>query len=175
MQANEKQITISQWYERYAQDVFAIIYLMIGDYQQAEDLTHDTFIKAFKYMDTYRREANSKTWLIKIARNLAIDHFRKKRPIYMIKELFTNRPAEEPLPGDLVAINESKRELWHSLQSLKRIHREIIILRKIQDFSTRETAEILGWTQSRVKVTLHRAMKELKSELTKGGYTFETK
>lgn len=93
----------------------------------------------------------------------------------MIMELFINRSSDDPLPSDLVVINENKEELWHSLQSLKRKHRDIIILRKIHDFSTQETADILGWTQSRVKVTLHRAMKELNNKLTKGGYAHGTK
>jgi RNA polymerase sigma-70 factor (ECF subfamily) len=170
MRIDDKQALISQWYDRYAQDIFSIIYLMTGDYQQAEDLTQETFMRAFKHVETYREESHPKTWLIKIGRHLAIDYLRKKKPMHMIMEMLINKPSDDRLPVDLVALNESKQELFNALLTLPRKYREIIILRKVKGFSTKETADILGWSESKVKVTLHRAMDDLKKRLEERGY-----
>lgn len=173
MDFHEKQQLISEWYQWYADDIYKLIVMMMGDQQQAEDLTHDTFVKAFQHLDGYRGEAQPKTWLVKIARNLTIDYLRKKKPIQTMLELFTNRPTHAPSPSEIVTSMENKQEILLALQSLNRSYREVIILRKIQAFSTKETAHILGWSESKVKVTLHRALKSLKATLQKGGFAHE--
>lgn len=165
-----KEALISQWYHQYAQDIFSIIYLMTGDYQLAEDLTQETFIKAYRHVDTFRGEASPKTWLIKIGRHLTIDYQRRKKPIQMVLDLLIKKPSPNRPPAEVVALNESKEELWNALQKMSRHYRDVIILRKVKDFSTKETAEILGWSGSKVKVTLHRAMEDLKSRLKERGY-----
>ena len=170
MAIEDKQALISQWYQLYAQDIFSIICLMTGDYQQAEDLTQETFIKAYKHVDTFKGESSPKTWLIRIGRNLTIDYLRRKKPVQLVLDFLLQKPSSARLPEEWVAFSESKRELWYVLQRMPPKFREIIILRKIKGFSTKETAEILGWSESRVKVTLHRAMEDLKQRLKERGY-----
>jgi RNA polymerase sigma-70 factor, ECF subfamily len=170
----EQDSHIQDWYHEYNRDVFGLIYMTVQDFQQAEDLTHDTFLKAYRNFDTFHGSSSPKTWLLRIARHVAIDYMRKKKPVHVIMDFFTAKKADAPLPEESVAFTESQEELHRALGRLKASYRDVIILRKIKELSIRETAEILEWKESRVKTTLHRALQQLQSELEKEGYVHET-
>lgn len=147
--------------------------MMIHDYQMAEDLTHDTFIKAYKNHHTFQHKAQPKTWLFSIAHNLTIDYIRKQKPLRILQEIFTAKKTSVPSPDDIVEIRESSIQLYRALSKLKSSYREVIILRKIKEFSIRETSEILNWSEGKVKTTLYRAIPALEKELLKEGYPHE--
>jgi RNA polymerase sigma-70 factor, ECF subfamily len=146
---------------------------MIQDYQQAEDLTQETFVKAYRNYDSFKRKSSPKTWLFSIAHNLTIDYLRKRRPMTLLKEMLLLNRESVKLPDELVVMKESSKELYHSLSSLKDSYREVIILRKIKGFSIEETAVILNWSESKVKATLHRALPALEKQFEKEGYLNE--
>ncbi|WP_372868953.1 RNA polymerase sigma factor [Planomicrobium okeanokoites] len=171
--SSEKRNEISAWYEQHSGAIFRYIVLMVRDNQLAEDLTQETYIKAFRYYDTFERKANPKTWLFRIAHNLTVDHLRKQKPIETLKELLFMGSKPDTLPEDIVEIKENSKELYNALGRLKNSHREIIILRKIREFSIQETAEILNWSESKVKSTLFRAIPALEEQLIKEGITYE--
>ncbi len=79
----------------------------------------------------------------------------------------------KPTPDQIVAMNFQTEQLYRTIQQLKPTYRHVIILRKLKEFSTAETALILNWSESKVKMTLKRALIELKNELIKGGFTSE--
>ncbi|MCD8510027.1 MAG: RNA polymerase sigma factor [Bacillus sp. (in: Bacteria)] len=74
----------------------------------------------------------------------------------------------------MATLNEQERELYLAIAKLKRSQREVIILRKIKDFSIKETALILGCSEGKVKTTLWRGMIALKKQLEKGGFHYES-
>lgn len=164
---------IEEWYMQFHQTIFKYILLMVKDYQQAEDLTHETFVKAYKYHNTFKRNSSAKTWLFSVAHNVTIDYLRKQKPIQLFKEVFNSKKDPNPLPEQIVQIKESSHELYKALASLKESYREVIILRKIKGFSIIETANILDWTESKVKSTLNRAMPALEKQLSKEGFVHE--
>lgn len=142
---------------------------MIKDYKQAEDITQETFIKAYLNYDQFEGHSSCKTWIMKIARNLAIDYIRKTKHIQLLKDtLLPIKADDHDLPEDIVLYKETDQELIEAIQQLKRSQREVILLRKIKHFSVQETAEILGWSKSKVKVTLHRAINNLEKNFLKG-------
>ncbi|MFJ7733637.1 RNA polymerase sigma factor [Lysinibacillus sp. NPDC097231] len=79
----------------------------------------------------------------------------------------------KPIPEQIVEMNFQTEQLYRAIQQLKPSYRHVIILRKLKEFSTAETSLILNWSESKVKMTLKRALVELKNELMRGGVTNE--
>ncbi|WP_245741960.1 RNA polymerase sigma factor [Anaerobacillus arseniciselenatis] len=167
-----KKMEISDWYEQHSESIFKFILMMTHDYQKSEDLTHETFINAYKYYDSFQQNASPKTWLFTIARNVTVDYMRKQKPLVFFKTIFFTQDSK-PLPQEALEIKEEVNEIYRILQSLKPSYREVIILRKIKGFSIKDTAEILGWSESKVKSTLSRALKTFEQRLAKEGYENE--
>jgi RNA polymerase sigma-70 factor (ECF subfamily) len=171
--SNVKQQVITEWYSQYSKSIFSYILLMIHEHQLAEDLTHETFIKAYKKYDSFKGDSSPKTWLFSIARYTTIDYVRKRKPVSYLKELFSLKTDKDPLPDEVVQIKENSRELFDALRQLKKSYRDVIILRKLKEFSIKETAEILNCSESKVKSTLNRAIPALEKQLLKEGYLHE--
>jgi RNA polymerase sigma-70 factor, ECF subfamily len=164
-----KKSEISEWYVEHSEAIFKFILMMTHDYQKSEDLTQETFLKAYKYHDTFQRTASEKTWLFRIAHNVTVDFIRRQKPLLFFKTIFLTADSL-PSPQEVVEVNEEAKEIYDILRNLKASYREVIILRKIKEFSTKETASILGWSESKVKSTLSRALVVLEAELLKEGY-----
>lgn len=151
---------------------------MVRDYQQAEDLTHETFLKAYEKQASFKGASSEKTWLFRIAHNVTIDYIRKRKPIILFKEILLHLKEVKEIPEEYVLIKESSYELYQAISSLKTDYRVVIILRKLKEFSIQETAAILGWTESKVKSTLFRALaaleKQLKKEVLLNGEIFKS-
>ncbi|MFA9557600.1 RNA polymerase sigma factor [Evansella sp. AB-rgal1] len=167
------EVKIKEWYELYSNQIFRYIFVMIRDRQQARDLMQETFLNAFKHINDFRGDSNPRTWLYQIARNVTIDYQRKKRPITYFITTFSPVKSNEPTPQEILELGEDMDLLFQALSKMKPIYREVIILRKLKEFSIKETAEILGWKESRVKTMLHRGLNELRQEMLKGGYSSE--
>ncbi len=168
-----EQEELALWFDDYGESILTYILLMVRDYQQAEDLTQETFLKAFKHKQQFKQEASVKTWLFSIAHNVTKDYFRKKHPLQHYLGLTMVEKDYEPLPEQILTMNFQTEQLYRAIQQLKPSYKHVIILRKLKEFSTAETALVLNWSESKVKMTLKRALVELKDELIKGGNTIE--
>lgn len=160
---------IAKWFDAYSDDVykFLVYYMSTPD---VEDIVQDVFIKAIDRYDSFRGDASPKTWLISIARNLAIDKARKKktrdwRKLIDVYDYQTNTSPEEQQ-----LTLESKLELHHAITKLKQTYRDVVVLRGIEELSVGETAHILIWSETKVRVTFHRALKELKNKMEEGNH-----
>jgi RNA polymerase sigma-70 factor, ECF subfamily len=171
--AEYRKEEIADWYDQHSKSVLSFILLMVKDYQQAEDLTHDTFVKAYLHYDSFKHYSSEKTWLFSIAHNLTVDFLRKRKPNMFIKELFLLNKHNPSLPEEIIRIKEDSYELYKALGELKDTYRKVIILRKIKGFSIEDTAQVLSWSESKVKSTLFRAIPALKKQLIKEGYLDE--
>jgi RNA polymerase sigma-70 factor, ECF subfamily len=169
----DKQAEISRLYDDQSDAILSFILLMVKDYQVAEDLTHDTFIKAYLYYDTFRHHSSIRTWLFSIAHNITVDYVRKRKPTIIFKEMFHFISERKQLPEEIIQVKEESQELYYALQKLKDTYRKVIVLRKIKCFSIEDTAKILEWSESKVKSTLHRAIPALKRQLEREGFTNE--
>lgn len=168
-----KKENVADWYDQHSKSVLSFILLMVNNYQQAEDLTHDTFVKAYLYYDSFKQYSSEKTWLFSIAHNLSVDFLRKSKPSMFLKEVFLMKKDDHSLPEEIIQIKEDSYEIYKALGDLKYTYRKVIVLRKIQGFSIEETAKILSWSESKVKSTLFRAIPALKKQLIKEGYLDE--
>jgi RNA polymerase sigma-70 factor, ECF subfamily len=164
---------INDWYNDYSNDVYNYIYFLIGDHEQAKDILQETYLRAYNNFGSFRGE-NVRGWLFTIARNVTIDDIRKKKPIAYFFDSIPVLKSAELTPEQVTMLNESEQELYIALSKLKLAYRDVIVLRKIKEFSINETASILGWSENKVKVNLFRGMKALRKELEKENFSHET-
>ncbi|ADU28545.1 RNA polymerase, sigma-24 subunit, ECF subfamily [Evansella cellulosilytica DSM 2522] len=169
----DRNVEITKWHEEYGVAISKYIYRMLRDYHQAEDLTQETFIKAFRYFESFEEKSNPKTWLYSIAHNVTIDYLRKRRPLPQIEDEIMNTIDTRLLPEEIVERNESVHILYNALENMKPSYREVIVTRRINECSIKETSEKLTWSEGKVKSTLHRAMPVLMKELQESGYSYE--
>lgn len=166
----DRNKAIVEWYEEYNESIFKFIFMMVQDYQMAEDLRHETFIKAFVNYHSFKVESSPKTWLYRIAHNVTVDFVRKRKPFILLKDAFHLQKDTTKTPHEFLQLKEDSYELYHALSSIKESYRKVIILRKIKEFSIQETALILGWSESKVKSTLFRAIQALEKQMLTEGY-----
>jgi RNA polymerase sigma-70 factor (ECF subfamily) len=135
----------------------------VGDGQIAEDLTADTFEKAWRKRHHYRHDlASFSTWLFTIARRVAIDHYRKHRAnssLESISELATDETLE-----DLTQKRSDFNRLSVLLNQLEDRDRELVALRYGAGLTNRAIAGLTGLTESNVGVILHRTLKKLRAD-----------
>lgn len=156
----------SRIYEEHSDAIFKYILYLVGNMETAEDLTQDTFYRAYKAQHRFRYEANERTWLRKIARNAVIDFERRKKILkwmpFIEKETYVETAK---LPEELLIKGEQLAIVFHELCTLKLEYREAIVLRVIEGLSVKEAADILGWNETKVKNNTQRGLKELRKRL----------
>lgn len=173
---SDRNEIIHELYEQHFDDVYHYLLYFTNSKSEAEDLTQDTFIKVLKSYDSFRQQSSLKTWILSIARRTAIDHYRKKKMISILPSILTDmRKSEDYIPEEEMVHNHDWGVLQKALIQLKPDYRNVIILRGLKEYSIKETAEVLGWKESKVKVDYHRAIKLLKKYVNnsnEGGVIF---
>jgi RNA polymerase sigma-70 factor, ECF subfamily len=164
---NEKlEEQIDKIYNRHYMEVYRFLICFSGNQNDAEDLTQEVFIRVLNNLSNIHSINNLKTWIFSIAKHVAIDHYRKKRFSSLFTDGFFNKIiSTEKEPNELFEQNEMKRLVHAAISKLKPNYRAVVILRGINEFSIKETSEILQCKESKVKVDYHRALKELKKKL----------
>ncbi len=164
--------------ERFRRPVFSLIYRMIGDREQAEDLAQESFVKAFNNLDSYNPSYRFSSWLFKIANNHAIDHLRRARlPTVSIhgsphaadaereEETRIVLEAHDESPEQEMLALELGGEIEEAIARLRPDYRTAVILRHIESRPYEEIAEIMDVPIGTVKTFLHRARAELRDAL----------
>jgi len=156
---------VEQFYLDNSDTVYRFIYLLVRHKETAEDLTQETFYKALKSFNHFNHQSSVLTWLLKIARNVTYDHFRRKRIIQFFKWGNENDiDTLNPSPENVIEKREDLYQLYAALNNLKKDYRDVLILRKVNECSIKETAYILGWTEAKVKTKMTRGFDALKKE-----------
>jgi RNA polymerase sigma-70 factor (ECF subfamily) len=153
----------------YEGRLYGFFYRLTGDVDEARDLTQDTFIRAYRRIHLYSPDRPLVPWLLSIARNLHVDRLRSRNGRENDR-VWTSRPLDIlPDPGpapDRAAIEGEIREmLWNALNTLGPLHREILILKDIEDLDYREIAAILNIPPGTVASRLHNARVALRDSL----------
>jgi RNA polymerase sigma-70 factor, ECF subfamily len=154
----------SELYRAHLRDVYSYSYYRVGNHHDAEDLTEQTFLQAYRHFERAQAESDGRPlrpWLIRIAHNLAANLYRdrSRRPQTSIDEpdlLRTTHTTE-----DLV---EGRDELARILEGVKELpddRREALIMRFALGMDNREIARAMGKTDGATKVLIHRAIKQL--------------
>ncbi|MHB0936117.1 MAG: sigma-70 family RNA polymerase sigma factor [Armatimonadota bacterium] len=165
-------------FTRYEKGIFNLIYRMVGDYEDATDLTSQTFLHALRAYDRFRGEAQAYTWLYRIAVNLCKNHFRKRDREARIEIVSLDAPIitdGEEMERDIEDLTHSpevsleSQELQTLIQQaimgLSQDLRVVILLRDVQGLSYQEVAEVTNCTVEAVKSRIFRARGHLRRVL----------
>jgi RNA polymerase sigma-70 factor, ECF subfamily len=143
----------------YHRRVLNFVYQMTRQRQDAEDLTQQTFVKAFQHIERVDAGRPIINWLLTIARRTALNHFRAARKWEFVP---ADLASTEPSPARQLEQQERTDNLWsRARRVLSQREFEILWLRFGEELSTEETARVVGLTQIHVKVLVHRARQRL--------------
>jgi RNA polymerase sigma-70 factor (ECF subfamily) len=162
--------------ERYKDAVQNLAYRMLGNATEAEDVTQETFVRAYTQLGTYKPVHKFSTWLLSIASHLAIDQLRRRRFLALPLD---DVPFLEWLPDVGVSPEQSalqgeqQDEIQSYLQMLPGKYRAVIVLRYWYDFSYEEISQALKLTPALVKARLHRARELLARYMQKNSLNKE--
>jgi RNA polymerase sigma-70 factor, ECF subfamily len=162
----------SELYRAHLRDVYSYAYYRVGNHHDAEDLTEQTFLQAYRHFERALAESHGRPlrpWLIRIVHNLAANYFRdrSRRPQ-------TNLDDAGPLPeqhgtDELVEGREELRDVLASVAALPEDRKSALIMRFALDMDNREIARALGRSEGATKVLIHRAIRQLEEGLQHDG------
>jgi RNA polymerase sigma-70 factor (ECF subfamily) len=156
-------------FDRYSRPVLGFIFDMVGDRALAEDLAQETFVRAFRGLQTLREETKLSTWLFGIARNCAREQLRTRRrdagnveidaePAFELHDR-ARTPSGELLDKELSGVIQT------ALARLDEDKRTVFTLKVLQQRSYEEIAEITGFSVGKLKTDLHRARAEMRKRI----------
>lgn len=166
-------------YNRFKKPIFLYLLSLLRSEAQAEEITHDTFLKIFLKKDQYNAEYAFSTWAWAIARNAAMDKLRKKDPLALTAqsqsdELEHQYDQQEDI--EIILTDKSNREALHkAIEALPTMQREIISLRLFSDLELKEIAQVTKKKLSSIKSSLYRAQQSLEIKLKEGQEKRENK
>ncbi|MDQ6751349.1 MAG: sigma-70 family RNA polymerase sigma factor [Actinomycetota bacterium] len=154
----------SDLYRVHLRDVYSYSYYRVGNHHDAEDLTEQTFLQAYRHFERAQRESEGRPlrpWLIRIAHNLAANFYRDKsrKPQTAIEDA-----AVISAPHTTEALVEDREELKRVLEGVEQLpddRREALIMRFALGMDNREIARAMGRSDGATKVLLHRAIRQL--------------
>ena len=144
--------------------VFRLAYLLLGSADEAEDVTQETFIRAYRSLGRFDTTRPLRPWLLKIATNLAHNQRRSMgRYLAALGRLFQFERGSIGVPAEVQGDqHQEAEELWRAVRTLGQADQQIIYLRYFLGLSVDETAEAMGLVQGTVKSRLHRALDRLR-------------
>jgi RNA polymerase sigma-70 factor, ECF subfamily len=165
-----------QLIEGYQRKIFNIALRMLGNYEDAGDLSQEVLIRIFKSIKSFKEESSFSTWIYRITTNVCLDEIRKrknKRTISLDEEIRLDEgemkrqiESDEPTPEDMAEKEDLKKLVNDAIAMLSDEHRIAIVLRDMQGLSYEEIAEALNVPEGTVKSRINRARQALKNILS---------
>jgi RNA polymerase sigma-70 factor, ECF subfamily len=159
----------TELYRAHLRDVYSYSYYRIGNHHDAEDLTEQTFLQAYRHFERAQRESDGRPlrpWLIRIAHNLAANYYRdrSRKPVTQLDDaavLTAPHGTEE-----MVEEREEVKEVLEGVSKLPEDRREALIMRFALGMDNREIARAMDRSEGATKVLIHRAIKQLEEGLS---------
>ena len=153
-------------YELFLDQIYRYVYFRVGNQEDAEDLTENSFVKAWQAMlkEPEKPIRNFSAWIYSIARNLITDHFRRKKPVQMEEIAETIKMSTDEVEDTIIEEAEFA-ELAAAMQNLDERSYQVIQLRFLLNRSHAETAAVLDLEEGHIRVLQYRALKKLKLAL----------
>ena len=169
------QAAFGALYDEYAQRLYAFIRIKVSATEESEDILQEVFLKAWLGCRSLNlSNLNFSAWLYKVTSNTINDYYRKKyrepevTPLENAAEI-----ANEDSPADNASAGLQKNVIAKTLAQLPTNYKEVIELRFMQDFSVKDTAEIMGKNSITIRVWQHRAVKQLQQLFKQYGQSYQ--
>jgi RNA polymerase sigma-70 factor (ECF subfamily) len=157
-------------FERYSRPVISFIFDMVNDRGLAEELTQETFVRAYRAMRTMRKDTKLSTWLFGIARNVARESIRARvranRQVDLADKSVMDLSDNKPVPVDGLLSKELNELIRRSLAALDEDKRLVFTLKVLHQCSYEEIAAITGFSIAKLKTDLHRARTEMRRRIS---------
>ncbi|RHW35032.1 RNA polymerase sigma factor SigW [Lysinibacillus yapensis] len=159
----------------YQHKLYQICYRMLGNQQEAEDISQEAFVRAYINLHTFDQKRKFSTWLYRIGTNLCIDRIRKKKPDYYLDaevagtdglNMYSQIASKEQLPEETVQQLELQDRIQYEIGRLPDKYRSVIVLKYIEELSLQEISEILDMPLGTVKTRIHRGREALRKQLS---------
>jgi RNA polymerase sigma-70 factor, ECF subfamily len=181
----QKAGLLDQLIVRYQHRLLRYLLFLTGNRETAEDLFQEVWMRVLLRGGQFNGKARFETWLFTIARNLVIDH-RRKRVLNSLDELVEgatedDRPmsfevaADEPTPFDRMSNLEDRERIASALLGLDTLHREVLVLRFHEEMSLEEIAKVTRAPLSTVKSRLYRGLAMIRPKLSYAAARFEAR
>ena len=166
------QGAFSKLMDLYRERIYRLIYHMVGSLDDSHDLCQETFVRAYRALNTFDPQRPFKPWIYRIANNVILDHFRQKKVRPTLAEPNPEQPFEETAPDlnaeePLMALvsEETRDRVWSAIQALPENYKNVVLHRYVDDLSYAEIAETLGLTVQNVMMRMSRARQILRERL----------
>jgi RNA polymerase sigma-70 factor (ECF subfamily) len=162
-----KQMAFGLLVERYSSYCYSIVYRIVSNRAEAEDVVQETFVLAWQKLESYDcNKGKFTTWLYTIATRLAIDTHRKRQQHEELKpEDDFGNSSDNAL--NTICNNELEQQLRYAMQSLTELQKAVFVLREIEEIEVKEVGIITGLSSKQIKDNLYVARKKVKEQLQK--------
>jgi RNA polymerase sigma-70 factor, ECF subfamily len=162
-----EEVNFDDIFETYNDRIYNCVYRLMGNAEDAYDLTQETFLRAYSALPKVQGELKVGPWLYRIATNLCMDQLRRRKlirwePIENLLSVFHVKGVAKDSPERETLRQESREMVHRVLDKLPPKYRTCLVLREYQDMSCEDIAEVLGTTRSAVKSLLFRAREEFR-------------
>ena len=163
LRAVERDATaFAELYDKHVIRIYRHVYYLVSDATTAEDLTAQTFLKAWEAIDRYKeRGAPFVAWLLRISHNLTVSFLRSKRDHSELDETFLDHKSSNS-PEEALAQSVDEKSMREAVMKLRDEQRQVIMLRFVEEMDYREVADIIGKSVPAVRVIQHRALGNLR-------------
>ena len=170
---SDREAEFARIFDEYSSPIHNYVLRMVGDADRAADITQDTFIKAYRKLDTITDSAATRSWLYRIATNTAIDDMRRRRmvsPMGDDADVYANRADQGPGPEAQVMAATLDERVQRALMQLRPNHRQCLLLSDLDDMSAHQIGEVMDLSYAAVRTLLCRARGEMRRALAAEGF-----
>ena len=163
-------VLVSRWDRKIQGAVFRVL----RSDEDARECRQEAFLKAFRGLKSFKREARFSSWLYQIAMNLCRDRLRRRKgrshmSLDDVAELGEPALRQAPVALELLQTRDVARAVTEAVDTLSQDHREVVVLKEYEGLTFPEIADVLGVPLSTVKTRLYRALGQLRVELERRG------
>jgi RNA polymerase sigma-70 factor (ECF subfamily) len=169
---DDREAAFARLFDEFSAPIYNYVLRTVSDADRAADITQDTFIKAYKKLDTVTDAAATRSWLYRIATNTAIDDMRRRRMVSPMRDdepVFANRPDPRPGPEAEVMAGTLDERVQRALMTLRPNHRQCLLLSDLEDMSAMQIGEVMDLSYAAVRTLLCRARGEMRRALAAEG------